>query len=56
MGCTLLQNGYIKNTKVNLRRKNVWQLTSRETKKRWTGAMTRDARKLLRTAKYQIDI
>jgi len=51
MGWTLLQIGYIKNAKVNLRRKNIWQSTSREPKERWIAAMTRDARKLLGTVR-----
>ena len=36
---------------VNLRRKNIWQSTNREPKERCIGAMTRDARKLLGTAR-----
>jgi len=51
MGWTVLQNGYIQNTKVNRRRKNIWESTSRGPKESWTGAMTRDAGKLLGTAR-----
>jgi hypothetical protein len=53
MGWTHLQNGWIRNTQENLRRKNTWQSTSREAKDRRISAVTWDARRLLRTARWK---